>query len=69
MTAEESVSGALRTMIVDDEPLAVERMQVICAKLGDLAVVGTASDGAAALRQNHRGAATLRRWLQRATFQ
>ncbi|MDA7787619.1 LytTR family DNA-binding domain-containing protein [Sphingomonadaceae bacterium] len=41
---------ALRTLIVDDEPLAVERMQVICARLKDLAVVGTASDGAAALR-------------------
>ena len=40
----------LRTLIVDDEPLAVERMQVICAKLPELAVVGTASDGAAALR-------------------
>lgn len=40
----------LRTLIVDDEPLAVERMQVICAKLDDLQVVGTASDGAAALR-------------------
>lgn len=40
----------LRTLIVDDEPLAVERMQVICAELDHLAVVGTASDGAAALR-------------------
>lgn len=40
----------LRTLIVDDEPLAVERMQVICCKLDDLAVVGTASDGAQALR-------------------
>ncbi|HTN14975.1 MAG TPA: LytTR family DNA-binding domain-containing protein [Sphingomonadaceae bacterium] len=40
----------MRTLIVDDEPLAVERMQVICAELRDLAVVGTASDGAAALR-------------------
>jgi two-component system response regulator AlgR len=40
----------LRTLIVDDEPLAVERMQVICAKIPELAVVGTASDGAAALR-------------------
>ena len=40
----------LRTLIVDDEPLAVERMQVICARLNDLAVVGTATDGAAALR-------------------
>jgi two-component system response regulator AlgR len=40
----------LRTLIVDDEPLAVERMQVICAALPSLAVVGTANDGAAALR-------------------
>ena len=40
----------LRTLIVDDEPLAVERMQVICARLSGLNVVGTASDGAAALR-------------------
>ena len=40
----------LRTLIVDDEPLAVERMQVICAKLDALRVVGTASDGAQALR-------------------
>ena len=40
----------LRTLIVDDEPLAVERMQVICAKMDDLSVVGTASDGAQALR-------------------
>ncbi len=40
----------LRTLIVDDEPLAVERMQVICAKLPSLSVVGTASDGGAALR-------------------
>ncbi|WP_435419103.1 LytTR family DNA-binding domain-containing protein [Parerythrobacter aurantius] len=41
---------ALRTLIVDDEPLAVERMQVICAKIPALNVVGTASDGEAALR-------------------
>jgi len=47
---EISAPDALRTLIVDDEPLAVERMQVICAKLEDLQVVGTASDGAAALR-------------------
>lgn len=40
----------LRTLIVDDEPLAVERMQVICAKIKALSVVGTANDGAAALR-------------------
>ena len=47
--ADESASK-LKTLIVDDEPLAVERMQVICAKIGELQVVGTASDGAQALR-------------------
>lgn len=41
---------SLRTLIVDDEPLAVERMQVICCKIEALNVVGTANDGAAALR-------------------
>ncbi|TMM48225.1 LytR/AlgR family response regulator transcription factor [Qipengyuania marisflavi] len=46
----DSEDTRLRTLIVDDEPLAVERMQVICAKLDDLSVVGTASDGAQALR-------------------
>jgi two-component system response regulator AlgR len=40
----------MRTLIVDDEPLAVERMQIICAGLPALNVVGTANDGAAALR-------------------
>jgi len=37
-------------MIVDDEPLAIERMQVLCAELDQLQVVGTASDGEAAVR-------------------
>ena len=37
----------LRTLIADDEPLAVERMQIICAGIPALAVVGTANDGAA----------------------
>jgi two-component system response regulator AlgR len=40
----------LRTLVVDDEPLAVERLQVICAGIEDIALVGTASDGHAALR-------------------
>lgn len=39
----------LRTLIVDDEPLAVERLQIVCAGLEGLSVAGTASDGAAAL--------------------
>lgn len=46
----EGEQAALRALIVDDEPLAVERMQVICSRLDELAVVGTANDGAAALR-------------------
>ena len=46
----EAANEQLRTLIVDDEPLAIERMQVVCAKLADVQVVGTASDGAAALR-------------------
>lgn len=49
MSADTETS-TLRTLIVDDEPLAVERMQIICAGIPALAVVGTASDGAAALR-------------------
>ncbi len=40
----------LRVLIVDDEPLAVERLQVICSRLPGLAIAGTANDGAAALR-------------------
>lgn len=40
----------LRTLIVDDEPLAVERLQVVCAKIEGVTVVGTANDGAGALR-------------------
>jgi two-component system, LytTR family, response regulator AlgR len=43
------MADLLRTLIVDDEPLAVERLQVICAALGTLTVVGTASDGEGAL--------------------
>jgi two-component system, LytTR family, response regulator AlgR len=44
------MAEALRTLIVDDEPLAVERLQVICASLDGITVIGTASDGSAALR-------------------
>ncbi|KLE34304.1 LytR/AlgR family response regulator transcription factor [Aurantiacibacter luteus] len=48
MTAE--APETLRTLIVDDEPLAIERMQVLCAEIAELTVVGTASDGESALR-------------------
>lgn len=50
MADSDTEPQALRTLIVDDEPLAVERIQVICAELPAINVVGTASDGAAALR-------------------
>lgn len=43
-------NGALRVMVVDDEPLAVERLQLLLARLEGVAVVGTANDGEAALR-------------------
>ena len=46
----EASAAPLRTLIVDDEPLAIERMQVLCAEIDQLAVAGTASDGEAALR-------------------
>ncbi|SFG22975.1 two component transcriptional regulator, LytTR family [Novosphingobium sp. CF614] len=49
-TGEQPNGPPLRTLIVDDEPLAVERLQVICARIAGLAVIGTASDGQAALR-------------------
>jgi two-component system response regulator AlgR len=42
--------SGLRTLIVDDEPLAIERLQIMCAEIPSLNLVGTASDGAAALR-------------------
>lgn len=40
----------LRTLIVDDEPLAIERLQILCAQIAGIELVGTASDGEAALR-------------------
>ena len=41
---------AIRTLIVDDEPLAIERLQMLCAAMADVSLVGTATDGASALR-------------------
>lgn len=40
----------IRTLIVDDEPLAIERMQMLCSKFARLQLAGTASDASAALR-------------------
>ena len=43
----EPASGHL---IVDDEPLAIERLQILCARIAGVSLVGTATDGAGALR-------------------
>ncbi len=44
------MSETLRVMVVDDEPLAVERLQLLLARCADTNVVGTANEGEAALR-------------------
>lgn len=41
---------SLRTLIVDDEPLAIERLQILAGQQDGVSLVGTASDGASALR-------------------
>lgn len=41
----------LRALAVDDEPLALERMTILCRGLATVDLVGTAPDAAAALRQ------------------
>jgi two-component system response regulator AlgR len=43
-------AAPLRVLVVDDEPLAVERLQLLLARCEGVAVVGTANDGEAALR-------------------
>ena len=39
----------LLTLIVDDEPLAVERLQLMCAAVPNVTIVGTAGNGADAI--------------------
>jgi len=45
-----AAEAPLRTLVVDDEPLAVERLQILCAREPAIDLVGVASDGEAALR-------------------
>jgi two-component system response regulator AlgR len=40
----------VRFLVVDDEPLAIERLQLLLARIEGVVLAGTASDGAAALR-------------------
>lgn len=39
----------LAILLVDDEPLAIDRMRMICGQIPEVEVTGTASDGAQAL--------------------
>ena len=41
--------ATLRAVLVDDEPLAIERLEALCGRLDKVEVVGTAGDGEAAL--------------------
>lgn len=51
MADDESPTPAqLNTLIVDDEPLAIERLQLLCARQERINLVGTAGDGEAAIR-------------------
>ncbi len=42
--------ATLKVLVVDDEPLAVERLQLLLARCEGVSLVGTANDGEAALR-------------------
>ncbi|HMC90931.1 MAG TPA: LytTR family DNA-binding domain-containing protein [Allosphingosinicella sp.] len=44
------MADPLRLLVVDDEPLAIERLQLLLARIEGVQLAGTASDGAAALR-------------------
>jgi two-component system response regulator AlgR len=44
------MADPLRFLVIDDEPLAIERLQLLLARIDGVSVAGTALDGAAALR-------------------
>lgn len=44
-------ADGLNVLIVDDEPLAVERLQILCRKTKAVATITSASDGQSALEQ------------------
>lgn len=50
MASDSPTPSPIRTLVVDDEPLAIERLQILCAREPMIDLVGTASDGEAALR-------------------
>lgn len=50
MDSAEAQAPSLRVLVVDDEPLAVERLQLLLARSPGASVAGTANEGEAALR-------------------
>lgn len=44
------MSDRLRVLVVDDEPLAVERLQILLSRMDGVDLCGTANEGEAALR-------------------
>lgn len=44
------MADRLRTLLVDDEPLAIERLQILCARIPAITLVGIAMEGKSALR-------------------
>ncbi|VAV96929.1 Two-component transcriptional response regulator, LuxR family [hydrothermal vent metagenome] len=50
----EEMPPPLKTLIVDDEPLAIERLQLLCARQNDIDLVGTAGDGESAIRMTEQ---------------
>jgi two-component system response regulator AlgR len=46
----DGTDAPLRVLVVDDEPLATERLQLLLARIGGVDLVGTASDGEGAVR-------------------
>ena len=43
-------AAPIKVLVVDDEPLAVERLQLLLARVEGVTLVGTANDGEGALR-------------------
>lgn len=50
MTDAPAAPTPLRALVVDDEPLAVERLQILLSRIDGVELCGTAADGEAALR-------------------
>jgi two-component system, LytTR family, response regulator AlgR len=44
------MADPIRVLVVDDEPLAIERLQLLLARMDGVSLAGTALEGAAALR-------------------